>query len=211
MSKIYERALETYTAKTDKKKQANTETNTLLKKASDAIKAADNAIKTALSKQDRNAYKKAVKQKAEAEGDEQYYRDLLSQPAEIGADEKLEAKKIISLVQMERDDIMRESEALIYEKLKELYRLTLEKQLELKKLWWCENAYRIEVLKENRNYTSWDISMQPQCFHNIFKMAQSCAFMNNDFQKDFNTINKKIDADRSAEREKWGPIGGNDT
>ena len=209
MNEIYENALSAYQSKRETTEGNKAEKKSLLQKATNAIKSADSAMRAALSACDKNAYKKAMKQKQEAEGDERFYKDLLSQSDEIDEAEKFEANKTLALIQGEQSRIETEAEKVVYDKFLELYQLVLDYQLELKMLLCSENAYKIEVLKrDSSQYEAWNAGMQPSNFQQIFDVARAYGVFNGHIGKRIADMTNEAEAKRVSERSRWGWIGG---
>lgn len=208
-SNVYEKALSDYLTRKEKADGMQAEKKTLLQKATNAIKAADSAMKAALSSRDKSAFKKAMKQREEAEGDEAFYKGLLSQSDEIDEADRLEANKTLLLIQGEEKALEQEAEKAVYDKFLELYQIVLDYQLELKLLLCGENAYKIEVLKgDNSQYQAWNVGLQPQNFQKILDTARTYAILDGSIGKKVAAMTNEIEAKRVAERSKWGRIGG---
>lgn len=209
MNKIYEQALSEYLSQKEKSDSIRAEKKSLLQCAVDEVKAAEAAMKKALSIYDKTGYKKALKQKREAEADELFYGDLLSQPEARDPSEKDKAENTLAIIMRETEAVRSASEKAVNEKFLELYRLVIEYQLELKELLWSKNAYKIELLGEDRStYEAWQRSLQPRNFQNIFETARSYAALDPTMKDRIEEITAEIEGIRASERSKWGWIGG---
>ena len=209
MNEIYEKALSEYLSQKKKRDGIQAEKKDWLQCAVDEVKAAEAAMKTALSTYDRISYKKALRQKQDAEADELFYGDLLSQPEAVNPTEKEAAEKTLEIIMTESENIRTAAEKAVNEKFLEIYKLVVEYQLELKKLLWSKNAYKIELLGEDLStYEAWQRSKQPRNFQNIFDTARSYAALDPAMKNKIEKITAEIEAIRANERSKWGWIGG---